>query len=71
MFQEAERITSIPAVVLAAIARVETPGSSDWTDSNLGTICPRSSTGALGLMQIQPTGTRGHFAAGLVKEQVF
>lgn len=65
-FQEAERVSGVPAVVLASIARVESPVSVAFTDDRLVSFpCPKSSTGALGLMQIQPPGTKGHFADGV------
>lgn len=51
-FQEVSNITSVPAVVLAAVSRVETPSSTQWTDANLGAFCPESGDGALGIMQI-------------------
>ena len=71
-FKQAEALTSVPAVVLASIARVESPTVTSRTDDNLSSLdslagCPRSPTGALGIMQIQPTGTRGSFGAGLEK----
>lgn len=59
--QEASRISTIPAVVLAAFMRVEVPSVSSKTDETLASVgCPKSSTGALGLMQIQPKETKGH-----------
>lgn len=65
-FQEAERISGVPAAVLASIARVESPVSVAFTDDRLASFpCPQSSTGALGLMQIQPPGTKGYFADGV------
>ncbi|MBI3103483.1 M23 family metallopeptidase [Candidatus Daviesbacteria bacterium] len=69
-FQEASRISSVPAAVLAAIARVESPTITSKTDADLPSLssiagCPRSQTGALGIMQLQPPGTRGGFSAGL------
>ncbi len=65
-FQEATKITSVPAVVLASIARVESPSAVSLTDEGLTSMgCPKSPTGALGLMQIQPPGTRGGFSQGL------
>lgn len=51
-FTEAETATSVPATVLAAIARVESPSSVNWTDTNLGDNCPESGDGALGIMQL-------------------
>lgn len=66
-FQEAERMSGVPAVILASIARVESPVSVAFTDDRLASFpCPKSSTGALGLMQIQPPGTKGHFADGVL-----
>lgn len=66
-FQEAERMSGVPVVVLASIARVESPVSVVFTDDRLASFpCPKSSTGALGLMQIQPPGTKGHFADGVL-----
>ncbi len=68
-FLEAERLTTVPAQVLAGIARLEnstfTSGADDSHDaffdrnySDLSTSCAphfiTSPTGALGLMQIQP-----------------
>lgn len=68
-FKQAEIITSVPAVLLAAIARVESPSVTTKTDTDLSILettgCPISPTGALGIMQIQPPGTRGYFAAGV------
>ncbi len=61
-FQEASQLSGVPAVVLAAIARVESPSSVNLTDTDFSSFCPVSSTGALGLMQIQPPGTRGYSA---------
>ena len=64
-FQEASAISTVPAVVLAGFARVESPSLVNKTDAdlvNLSSIsgCPRSPTGALGVMQLQPPGTLGH-----------
>lgn len=65
-FQEAAKITTVPAVILASIARVESPSAVSLTDESLSSLgCPRSPTGALGLMQIQPPGTRGGFSQGV------
>ncbi len=66
-FQEASNLTGVPAAVLAAFTRVESPSSVNKTDADLVFLsssagCPRSPTGALGIMQIQPTGTKGHDA---------
>lgn len=63
--QEASTLTSIPSVVLAAFIRVETPSTVTKNDDeirNLSSVanCPRSETGALGVMQLQPQGTKGH-----------
>ena len=75
-FQEAEEITTVPAVVLAAIARVESPSITQKTDSEVSRIsslagCPRSPTGALGIMQVQPPGTRGYFKLGVERGAKF
>lgn len=52
-FEEAARISGVPASVLAAIVRVETPSLTNLTDSTLNTYsCPVSSAGAMGPMQI-------------------
>lgn len=67
-FQEASAISTVPAVVLAAFARVEYPSLVNKTDADLITLsnpniameaggCPKSETGALGVMQLQPPGT--------------
>lgn len=54
-FQEASRLSGVPAVLLAAITRVESPSIVNFTDQTLVNYgCPRSDTGALGLMQLQP-----------------
>ncbi|MDO8638299.1 MAG: hypothetical protein Q7R43_01895 [Candidatus Daviesbacteria bacterium] len=59
--QEASRLSGIPAAVLAAFMRVEVPSVAYKTDNSLASIgCPKSTTGALGLMQLQPKGTTGH-----------
>lgn len=59
--QEASQLTGIPAAVLAAFIRVESPSSINLTDQQIANLsCARSVTGALGIMQIQPPGTRGH-----------
>ncbi|OGE18663.1 hypothetical protein A3J19_03825 [Candidatus Daviesbacteria bacterium RIFCSPLOWO2_02_FULL_41_8] len=58
--QEAAQKANIPPVVLAAFIRVESPASSSMPDdqiSNYSAKCAQSSTGALGIMQIQPPGT--------------
>lgn len=84
LFMEAERTTSVPAKILAALARLESPGfvanaendhdaffNRNFTDitrscaPHFGGAAGMSPTGALGLMQIQPTGTTGHFAEGV------
>lgn len=65
-FQEAAAKSGVPAVVLAAVARVESPGIVNQTNGSLPSYgCPTSPTGAKGLMQIQPPGTTGHSAAGV------
>lgn len=69
-FEEASALTKIPAVVLAAFTRVESPGSVNFTDEDIRNYrCIRegpqrnvSPTGALGIMQLQPQGTTGHAA---------
>jgi hypothetical protein len=54
-FEEAAAASGVPAAVLAGIARVETSVSLGYTDETLDTAeCPKSSAGALGLMQIVP-----------------
>lgn len=59
--QEASQKSSIPSVVLASFIRVESPSSVNYTNESLNTItCGVSTTGALGLMQLQPKGTTGH-----------
>lgn len=63
--QEAANLTGIPPAVLAAFIRVETPSTVTKTDEEIKalsntTACPRSTTGALGVMQIQPKDTKGH-----------
>ncbi len=58
--QEASQKSTIPAEVLAAFIRVESPSSSNMSDEEISTYstrCVESSTGALGIMQIQPPGT--------------
>lgn len=65
--QEASNLTNIPPVVLAAFIRVETPSTVTKNDNeikNLSTeaACPKSETGALGVMQLQPEGTKGNDA---------
>jgi hypothetical protein len=65
-FQEASAISGVPASILAAIARVETPSAVNYTDDDIASPpCPSSSTGALGLMQLQPPGTEGYYADGI------
>lgn len=59
-FQEASAKSDIPATVLAAFTRVESPSISNMTDDqvkNYAAHCAISETGALGIMQIQPPGT--------------
>lgn len=63
--QEASNLTGIPAVVLAAFIRVETSSTVSKNDDEIRSLssvaaCPRSDTGALGVMQLQPQGTIGH-----------
>lgn len=58
--QEAAQKANIPPVVLAAFIRVESPSSSGMSDDqivNYSSNCAKSTTGALGIMQIQPPGT--------------
>ncbi len=58
-------LSGIPPAILAAFIRVESPGSLSMNDNqikNYAASCPVSPTGALGIMQIQPPGTRS--AAG-------
>ncbi|OGE19565.1 hypothetical protein A3A14_02965 [Candidatus Daviesbacteria bacterium RIFCSPLOWO2_01_FULL_43_38] len=68
-FQEASQISGVPAVLLAAIARVESPGSVNLTNSDIAGYadnrCAVSGTGALGIMQIQPPNTTGYFSQGV------
>lgn len=64
--QEASKLSTVPAVVLAGFIRVESPTMTSYTDANLSTApCAESSTGALGIMQLQPEGTTGHDAAAI------
>lgn len=62
--QEASSLTKIPAVVLAGFIRVESPSSVNYSDEDIKnyqcTPDKVSATGALGIMQIQPQGTKGH-----------
>ncbi|MBI4040132.1 hypothetical protein HY389_02150, partial [Candidatus Daviesbacteria bacterium] len=59
--QEASSLSGVPAVVLAAFMRVESPIALDKTDAQIDNYeCSISSTGALGIMQIQPPRTIGH-----------
>lgn len=66
-FDEAAKASGVPAVLLAAFARVESPSSVNWTDDiinnqvrQLGSpTCPGSSWGATGLMQVVRWGLRG------------
>lgn len=58
--QQASQLSTIPPVVLASFIRVESPDSSNMSDSqivNYSASCAKSPTGALGIMQIQPPGT--------------
>lgn len=65
-FIEASQKSGVPAELLAAIARVESPSSVNLTDETLASFsCPISPTGARGLMQIQPPGTTGHDPAAV------
>lgn len=67
-FQEASNLTGIPPVVLAAFMRVESPATVSFSDDQIRSYqCIRSgpgknvsSTGALGVMQLQPEGTTGN-----------
>ncbi len=57
--REASNLTNIPAAVLAAFIRVESPSSVNLTDEQIKSYqCAQSPTGALGIMQIQPPGTK-------------
>lgn len=59
--QEASQKANIPPVVLAAFIRVESPASSNMSNdeiANYAKNCAESPTGALGIMQIQPPGTK-------------
>lgn len=61
----ASNLSGIPPAILAAFIRVESPGSVNMNDDqtkNYAASCPVSPTGALGIMQIQPPGTKS--AAG-------
>lgn len=57
-FSDAGNTTGLTAVILAAVARVESPDLVNYTDANLNTIgCPENTTShALGVMQIMPAG---------------
>lgn len=58
--QEAAQKSSVPAVVLAAFIRVESPSAAYMSNqeiTNYAANCAQSTTGALGIMQIQPPGT--------------
>lgn len=62
-FQEASNLTGIPPALLAAFMRVESPGLTSYTDEQvLNYRCIKgvtiSPTGALGVMQIQPPGSK-------------
>jgi hypothetical protein len=51
--EDASRVSGVPASVLAAVARVETPRLTSLTDETLSTYeCPVSVDGAMGPMQI-------------------
>lgn len=65
-FQEAEKLSSVPAVLLAAVARVESPGVTNFTDDQvINYTCAKSDTGARGIMQLQPPGTTGSVRVSL------
>lgn len=67
-FQEASRLSGVPASVLAGIARIESPDLVNYTNESLSSFsCATSETGALGLMQIQPRGTKGHDSGAVAK----
>lgn len=52
-FEEAAVLSGVPAAVLAAVARVETPSLTSLTDDTLSSYsCPVSPDGAMGPMQI-------------------
>ncbi len=52
-FEEASKISGVPASVLAAITRIENPTLTTYTDQSLSSwSCPESADGALGPMQI-------------------
>lgn len=71
-FQQASTKSSIPAAILAAFTRVESPSLAYKTDSDLVSMgCPESSTGALGIMQLQPQGTKGHDAGAITQGAAF
>lgn len=60
-FQETSAKSGIPAAVLAAFTRVESPSLTPKANEDLDTLeCAVSDTGALGIMQLQPKGTKGH-----------
>lgn len=79
LFKEAETITTIPAQVLAGVARLENPAFIAGVDDNHDALFDRnfsdpttcaphfkkSDTGALGIMQLQPPGTTGYFEPGI------
>ena len=56
-FNEVANVSHVPAILLAAFARVETPGALSWTDSQVqnGSICPGSGGNVTGIFQL----TRG------------
>lgn len=66
--QEASNLTNIPPAVLAAFIRVESPSVVSFSDDQVknyrcirdGTGKNVSVTGALGVMQLQPEGTKGN-----------
>lgn len=59
--QEASNLTGIPPAVFAAFIRVETPSTVTKNDEEIRNLsCAKSTTGALGVMQIQPKNTKGH-----------
>ena len=62
-FREASQLSGMPAYVLAAFMRVESPSLTSFSDEQIQNYqCAESPTGALGVMQLQPAGTTGHCA---------
>lgn len=71
-FQEASNKSGIPVVVLAAFTRVESPSLAYKTNNDLDSLeCAVSDTGALGIMQLQPQGTKGHDQGAITRGASF